>query len=201
MLHTMPGEIDADVNTTDFVSLLHKTLTSAEKPMSLSAILKQLPRAVRPNRLLAEELLHEEVKQQRVFLFPKIRDQDQYWSTSPTELARREILDRLRYRLRSESEVVHAVHALASLKQLSKEAIRKEFKALEHEGLIKSCKPFSRRSSKLYSATPVDPGDYVLDAMDKLSKKLEIPRDELLQHYHRRTSGTGLQDVEGGWER
>ncbi len=106
MLHTMPGEIDADVNTTDFVSLLHKTLTSAEKPMSLSAILKQLPRAVRPNRLLAEELLHEEVKQQRVFLFPKFRDQDQYWSTSPTELARREILDRLRYRLRSESEVV-----------------------------------------------------------------------------------------------
>ncbi len=164
--------------------LLQRALREIDKPSSASAILKQLKGVVRIRPEDAEAALQDEVREGRLWEFPLMRGQKQYWHQSPVEYARACLAVRLQGSPETRSVILKAIEGKtfsgltkAVREQLLDEMIESQ-KAFEVPPLVGERKP---KSPRIAGYRP-DPSVWLRDAFAKLSKTLNLSESEILKY-------------------
>lgn len=167
----------------EHASLILKALQSVDDPQSLSQILKLIPKAASPPAKEAIAAIEHLVRSGTVHAYPEVRGKPLYWHRSPKELARRQLIRRAERGPLLQSEIIGAVSRLKTLQELSKNQVCSLFSELVNEGRIYKLPPYLGARTPLYSVSPVEPGDYLRDALKKLSAKLGVSERMLLESY------------------
>jgi hypothetical protein len=84
----MPETITDAASSLEIAELLHRALQQFDKPQGTSKLLAKLPKAIRPEPAVADELLQHEVEAGRLWQFPGIKGKPQFWNQSVTDFAK-----------------------------------------------------------------------------------------------------------------
>ena len=154
-------------------------LQGAPEPKPATWVLKQLPKQLQAPIAVIETLLTEAIASGQAFRFGKV-EKALYWHSTPKTWVEQSLLKRLAGRMKSKGEVLGAVNALSTVKGIiPKSEVEGTFKGLVASRQIHSHPGYIGSRSALFSVAPLNPTDYLKDAIEKLAKKLSISTDEL----------------------
>lgn len=167
--------------STTEIEVINKALAQAPRPLTVKQLRDLLtgPFKLEEERLTA--LLDAQVDAGRVYRFAATGPGKlpRYWTRKPEELAQQTMLRVLAQRPHTRAEVLY--RAKASLAGFSKEEQQQLLTALVRAGQVYELPFVVGGRAKLYSALPADARDYLEDAITKISKKLAVPRNEVLR--------------------
>ncbi len=165
--------------------VLLKTLQQADRPLTISQIRKQLPSGkYKLSEKRIAEILDDQLRQQRVYRFkPSGGKSDRYWTRDHEDYARETILKRLDERPMTRSDLIRRTNA--ELRDCSEEKRRDLLNRMLKEGALRKWPAMIGGRSELFSTRPPDSQFYIEHALTKLCKKLDLPREKLIEDAQR----------------
>ncbi len=176
----------AESAAAETADMLSRVLEQSDGPQSVSQILAGLPGSVRPRPAVAEELLRREVSAGRLWRYPDVRRKPQYWNRPQPEFARLCLLRKLQEGRQPVTEVLKSVTRRKALTGVSADRIRQLLEQMIESGAAHVWPPFpghrqTKRSPRIISCFPPDPGVYLRDAFLKIAEVLGRSREEILR--------------------
>lgn len=163
------------------IEVINKALAQAPRPLTAKQLRTSLTGPFRLEEEKLAALLDEQVTAGRAYRFAPAgaSPQPRYWTRKPEEWAQQTLLRVLAQQPRTRAEAL--ARAKSALAGFSKERQQQLLAALVREGQAYELPFVVGGRAKLYSALPADARDYLDDAINKISKKLSVPRSEVLR--------------------
>ena len=173
---------DADSTISNEVEVVLKTLRQADEPLTVAKLSEKLPpgsyRLPQPQLKL---LLEEQVSLQRVHRFKPYKSRSpRYWTCDVERYARESTMNLLRERGPLTRSALWKL-LKSPLGDYSKSRHQQLIKQVVQEKQISEGPPFLGGRSKLLSANPPDPRDYLQNAVLKISEKLSLPPEKITE--------------------
>ena len=163
------------------IEVINKALAQAPRPLTAKQLRTSLTGPFRLEEEKLTGLLDEQVAAGRAYRFAPTGGSQlpRYWTRKPEEWAQQTLLRVLAQQPHTRAEAL--ARAKSALAGFSKERQQQLLAALVREGQVYELPFVVGGRAKLYSALPADARDYLDDAINKISKKLSVPRSELLR--------------------
>jgi hypothetical protein len=165
--------VAAAAESNDFLAALH------EEPRPVTV--KELHRKLAGQNKLSEALLAERLQELtaagRVYQFSYGKS-NLYWTRSREHYAREVIMQTLAAAPRTQAELLRSVKA--RLRDLPEERRKQIIRQLKEERQVQELPPLIGSRTKRLSTQAPDPSDYLSDAVEKISRKLKLSRDQVL---------------------
>jgi hypothetical protein len=162
------------------IEVVMKALEQAPQPLTAKQLRKMLTGPFKlPEEKLAN-LLEEHASEGRIYRYASTgkSKQTRYWTRDPEMYARELMLSFLAERPHNQTDLLKRLKTkLAGFRVTQQKGL---LARLVEENQLQLLPPFIGSRTKLYSASPPDPRDYVEDAIVKLSKALGISREQIL---------------------
>jgi hypothetical protein len=156
-------------------------LRQAEKPLTLPELQRQFPKALKATTEHIQALLDAEIAAGHAYAFAN-KKSPLYWHSSPADWVKNRIMYYLQPGMKLQSEVVNSVVKLVTVSgSVSKAAVQSIFKQLKDQKEILTYPSLLGAHKSQFGIKPVDPQDYVKDALIKLQSKLNVPLELLVQ--------------------
>lgn len=153
-----------------FVDVVRKTLERSERPLSASALSKQLTGPFRISAKKLEQRLDEMAERGEVFVLSKFRGAKQYWTRDLESFAREEMLRQLSEGPLTRSELKSKLKVkLNEVSPARQDAI---FKSLLEQGEVQKLPRYIGARSDRFSTRGADPRDYIVHALEKVRQTL-----------------------------
>ncbi|MCI0338101.1 MAG: hypothetical protein L0226_11020 [Acidobacteria bacterium] len=183
------------------IEVVLKALEQAAQPVTAKQLRDRLTGPFKMPRERLCQLLEEQVSSDRIYRYaPRGRSkQPRYWSRSLEEFAREMMLNLLAQRPRTQSELLRKLKS--KLSGFDEERQIGLLTRLLDENQVQTLPPFIGGRTTRYGTKPPDPRDYIEDAIARLSKKLKLSPEEILDvmrtlnHPQAKNLGAGQNDL------
>ncbi len=162
------------------VEVVIKALDQTMQPVTANRIRELLTGPFKVSEERLTQLLEEQVSAGRIHRFaPSGRSkQPRYWSRNIEDYAREQMLALLGQRPQTQSEILRKLKT--KLAGYGEEKLKGILSRLVGDKDAQHLPPLIGGRAARYGTKPPDPRDYLEDAFAKLSKKLGISRDEII---------------------
>ena len=162
------------------IEVVVKALDQLTQPITAKQLRERLTGPFKLSEDRLAQLLEEQVTAGRVHRFLPLgrSKQPRYWSRNMDEFAREQMLNLLSRHTRTQTELLRKLKT--RLSGYSDEKQKALLSRLVREKVVQNIPPLIGSRTARYCTKPPDPRDYLEDVVAKLSKKLGLSREEIL---------------------
>ncbi|HKX31201.1 MAG TPA: hypothetical protein VJ302_26160 [Blastocatellia bacterium] len=181
------------------IEVIKKVLEQAPHPLTAKQLQNKLTGPFKLDEKRLAHLLEDQVAAGRFHRFAALHPskQPRYWTRNLEEYARESILAFLSQRPHTQAQLLRRLKS-----RLGGFGPQQQINLLTHlvrEKEVRPLPPFIGSRTMRYSTTPPDPGDYLVDAVKKISHRLGLPAEVTLRAMRTLTfanskNGAMLQD-------